>query len=125
MNLIDRYNLSYDNTKYALVLVDDYNELTFIYTLTTKSSSLVLNQIKNWFAYAETQFQLPIKSIKCDNGTEFKNSEIEKFFNNMVVVVNYTVPGHSEENGAAERKIQTLKNKANCLLDQIEGKNLK
>jgi bacterioferritin-associated ferredoxin len=52
------------------------------------------------------------------------NNSLQKSLQ-RIIIVNYTVPGHPEGNGVAERKIQTLKNKANCLLDQIEDKNLK
>ncbi|GJS78205.1 retrovirus-related pol polyprotein from transposon TNT 1-94 [Tanacetum coccineum] len=48
------------------------------------------------------------KQIRTDNETEFKNSELESFYDEKGISQNFSSPYTSEQNGVAERKNKTL-----------------
>jgi transposase InsO family protein len=56
--------ISIGGSKYCLVIVDDYSRFTWVFFLQEKS---------------QNEFRLRINKIRSDNGTEFKNSQIEGF----------------------------------------------
>jgi transposase InsO family protein len=64
-------------TKYCLVIVDDYSRFTWVFFLQEKSQTQ--ETLKRFLRRAQNEFGLRIKKIRSDNGTEFKNSQIEGF----------------------------------------------
>jgi transposase InsO family protein len=68
---------SIDGSKYCLVIVDDYSRFTWVFFLKEKSQTQ--DTLKGFLRQAQHEFGLRIKKIISDNGTEFKNSQIEGF----------------------------------------------
>jgi hypothetical protein len=69
--------ISIGGSKYCLVIVDDYSRFTWVLFLQEKSQTQ--ETLKRFLRQAQMEFGLRIKKIRSDNGTEFKNSQIEGF----------------------------------------------
>jgi transposase InsO family protein len=69
--------ISIGGSKYCLVIVDDYSRFTWVFFLQDKSQTQ--ETLKGFLRRAQNEFRLRIKKIRSDNGTEFKNSQIEGF----------------------------------------------
>jgi transposase InsO family protein len=67
--------ISIGGSKYCLVIVDDYSRFTWVFFLQEKSQTQ--ETLKGFLRRAQNEFGLRIKKIGSDNGTEFKNSQIE------------------------------------------------
>jgi tRNA(Met) C34 N-acetyltransferase TmcA len=57
--------------------VDDYSSFTWVFFLQEKSQSQ--ETLKRFLRRAQNEFRLRIKKFRSDNGTKFKNSQIEGF----------------------------------------------
>jgi transposase InsO family protein len=69
--------ISIGESKYCLVIVDDYSRFTWVFFLQEKSQTQ--ETLKGFLRRAQNEFGLRIKRIRSDNGTEFMNSQIEGF----------------------------------------------
>jgi transposase InsO family protein len=56
----------------------------------------------------QNEFGLRIKKIRSDNGTEFKNSQIEGFFEEEAIRHEFSSSYTPQQNGVMERKNMTL-----------------
>jgi hypothetical protein len=63
---------------------------------------------------------LRIKKIRSDNGTEFKNSQIEGFLEEEGIKHEFSSPYTPQQNGVVERKNRTLLDMARTILDQYK-----
>jgi transposase InsO family protein len=59
------------------VIVDDYSRFTWVLFLQKKTQTQ--ETLKKFLRRAQNEFELRIKKIRSDNGTVFKNSQIEGF----------------------------------------------
>lgn len=66
-----------------MTFIDDASRKTFVYFLKSKKS--VLDCLKDFKAFAETQTGKQIKRLRTDNGLEYVNSEMEKFLRESYV----------------------------------------
>jgi transposase InsO family protein len=69
---------------------------------------------------AQNEFRLRIKKIRTDNGTEFKNSQIEGFLEEEGIKHEYSYPYTPQQNGVVERKNRTLLDMARTMLDEYK-----
>jgi transposase InsO family protein len=69
---------------------------------------------------AENEFELRIKKIRSDNGTEFKNSQIEGFLEDEGIKHEFSSPYTPQQNGIVERKNRTLLDMARTMLDEYK-----
>nr|GFB85820.1 putative ribonuclease H-like domain-containing protein [Tanacetum cinerariifolium] len=67
----------------------------------------------------ENLLRLKVKIIRCDNGTEFKNSDLNQFCGLKGIKREFSVPRTSQQNGIAERKNRTLIEAARTLLADL------
>ena len=60
---------------YALVIVDDYSKYTWVLFLHSKDETpqMVIDHVK----LIELDSKCPVRAIRSDNGTEFKNSRMQ------------------------------------------------
>lgn len=107
----------WDHSKFTLVIVDDFSENTWIYTIKKKSESAEM--FINWYSYVETQYGFPFKQIRTDNAKEFVEGGIPNFLKRIGSVFERTVPGHPHQNGVDENRIRTVKTKAEYILDHV------
>lgn len=62
--------VSVDGHKYFITIVDDYSRFVWTYLLTSKGE--VRSILSQFFTQINTQFHKTIKTVRCDNGTEFQ-----------------------------------------------------
>jgi hypothetical protein len=65
------------DSKYYLIILDDFTH--YLWTFHLKLKSDTLTTLSNFFAYVSNQFGRKIKAIQCDNGREFDNSSTRIF----------------------------------------------
>jgi transposase InsO family protein len=69
---------------------------------------------------AQNEFGLRIKKIRSDNGTEFKNSQMEGFLEEEGIKHEFSSPYTPQQNGVLERKNRTLLDMARTMLDEYK-----
>jgi hypothetical protein len=89
--------ISIGGSKYCLVIVDDYSRFTWIFFLQDKSQTQ--ETLKGFLRRAQNEFGLRIKKIRSDNGTEFKNSQIEGFLEDEGIKHEFSSPYTPQQNG--------------------------
>nr|GEV91269.1 retrovirus-related Pol polyprotein from transposon TNT 1-94 [Tanacetum cinerariifolium] len=71
------------------------------------------------FGGLENQLSLKVKVIKSDNGTEFKNHDVNQFCGMKGIKRKFSVPRNPQQNGIAERKNKTLIEVAKTMLADL------
>jgi transposase InsO family protein len=66
------------------------------------------------------EFGLRIKKIRSDDGTEFKNSQIEGFLEDEGIKHEFSSPYTPQQNGVVERKNRTLLDMARTMFDEYK-----
>ncbi|GKD22800.1 putative ribonuclease H-like domain-containing protein [Tanacetum coccineum] len=61
---------------YCLVVTDDYNRFSWVFFLATKDETSEI--LKTFITGIENQINHKVKIIRCDNGTEFKNNDMNQ-----------------------------------------------
>jgi transposase InsO family protein len=110
--------ISIGGSKYCLVIMDDYSRFTWVFFLQEKSQTQ--ETLKGFLRRAQNEFGLRIKKIRNDNGTEFKNSQIEGFLDEEGIKHEFSSPYTPQQNGVVERKNRTLLDMARTMLDEYK-----
>jgi hypothetical protein len=110
--------ISISGSKYCLVIVDDCSRFTWVFFLQEKSQTQ--ETLKGFLRRAQNEFGLRIKKIRSDNGTEFKNSQIEGFLEEEGIKHEFSSPYTPQQNGVVERKNRTLLDMARTMLDEYK-----
>ena len=82
--------ISIGGNKYGLVIVDDYSRFTWVFFLQDKSE--VQGVLRKFIKRAQNEFEVRIKNIRSDNGTEFKNTSIEQFLDEEGMKHEFSAP---------------------------------
>ena len=106
--------ISIGGSKYCLVIMDDYSCFTWVFFL--QDISQTQETLKGFLRQAQNEFGLRIKKIRSDNGTEFKNSQIEGFLEEEGIKHEFSSPYTPQQNGVVERKNRTLLDMARTML---------
>jgi transposase InsO family protein len=69
---------------------------------------------------AENKFEQKLKKVRSDNGSEFKNTNIEEFCDEKGIKHELSTTYTLEKNGVAERKNRTLIEMARSMLDEYK-----
>jgi transposase InsO family protein len=69
--------LSIDGSKYGLVIVDDYSRFTWVFFLQDKSETQ--ETLRRFLTQAQNEFELKVKKIMSDNGSKFKNLQVQEY----------------------------------------------
>lgn len=105
---------SMGGAKYVLTFVDDYTKKVFVFFLKAKSETFdAFRRFKN---FIEKQMERKIKTLRSDNGTEYRSKEFAKFCREHGIHHQYTTPYTPQQNGTAERMNRTIVERAKCLL---------
>jgi hypothetical protein len=67
--------LSTGGSKYGLVIVDDVSRFTWVFFLQDKTKTQ--GTLKCFLRRAKMSFELKVKKIRSDNGSEFKNLHVD------------------------------------------------
>ena len=84
-----------------------------------QEKSQTLETLKGFLRRAQNEFGLRIKNIRSDNGTEFKNSQIEGFLEEGIRH-EFSSPYTPQQNGVVERNNRTLLDMASTMLDEYK-----
>src|SRR6266540_3696105 len=87
--------------KYGFVIVDDCSRFTWVFFLQDKSE--VQETFKKFARRAQNEFEVKIKRIRSDNGSEFKNTSIEEFLDEEGIKHEFSAPYTPQQNGVVER----------------------
>ncbi|GJW01133.1 putative ribonuclease H-like domain-containing protein [Tanacetum coccineum] len=72
--------------------------------------------LKDFIRQIENQLNQKVKTIRCDNGTEFKNKDVIEFCGSKGIKREYSNARTPQQNGVAERKNRTLIEAARTML---------
>nr|GEV96408.1 putative ribonuclease H-like domain-containing protein [Tanacetum cinerariifolium] len=105
---------SLNKKSYCLVITDYYSRFTWVFFLATKDETSPI--IMTFTTGLENQLSLKVKVIKSDNGTAFKNFDLNQFYGMKGIKRKFSVPRTPQQNGIAERKNRTLIEAARTML---------
>ncbi|GKB58550.1 putative ribonuclease H-like domain-containing protein [Tanacetum coccineum] len=105
---------SIDHKYYSLVVTDDFSRFTWVFFLGTKDETYGI--LKDFITFIENQLTKKVKAIRCDNGTEFKNSNLIELCGSKGIRRDYSNARTPQQNGVAERKNRTLIEAARTML---------
>ncbi|KAL0893973.1 hypothetical protein ABMA27_014049 [Loxostege sticticalis] len=105
---------SLGGARHFLTFIDDFSRKVCVFTL--KSKSECLNKFKEYKCLVENQLNVKIKTLRTDNGTEYKNKEFADFLRSSGIKHQTSTPYSPQQNGLAERMNRTLVEKARCML---------
>nr|GEV45549.1 putative ribonuclease H-like domain-containing protein [Tanacetum cinerariifolium] len=88
-----------------------------VFFLTTKDETTPI--LKTFITGLENQLSLKVKVIRSNNGTEFKNSDLNQFCGIKGIKREFSVPKTPQQNGIAESKNKTLIEAARTITPSI------
>ncbi|GKC64590.1 putative ribonuclease H-like domain-containing protein, partial [Tanacetum coccineum] len=91
---------------YCLVVTNDFRWFIWVFFQATKDKTSGI--LKSFITRIENLVDHKVKVIRCDNGTEFKNREMNKFCEMKGILRQYSVARTPQYNGVAERRNRTL-----------------
>nr|GEV95323.1 putative ribonuclease H-like domain-containing protein [Tanacetum cinerariifolium] len=97
---------SINKKTYCLVVTDDFSRFTWVFFLATKDETPKI--LKNFIVGIENQMDHKVKTIRCNNGTEFKNRIMNEFYKMKSIRREFSVARTPQQNGIARRKNMTL-----------------
>ncbi|GKA35131.1 retrovirus-related pol polyprotein from transposon TNT 1-94 [Tanacetum coccineum] len=97
---------SINGKKYILVIVDDYSRFTWVKFLRSKDETpeFVINFLKQ----IQVGLNKTVRYIRTDNGTEFVNQVMSKYYEGVGIFHQKSVPRTPQQNGVVERRNRTL-----------------
>ncbi|GJV28710.1 putative ribonuclease H-like domain-containing protein [Tanacetum coccineum] len=99
---------------YCLVVTNDYSRFSWIFFLATKDETSGI--LKTFITGIENQINHKVKIIRCDNGTEFKNNEMNQFCGMKGIKREFSVVRTPQQNRVVKRKNRTLIEAARTML---------
>ncbi|GKC78494.1 putative ribonuclease H-like domain-containing protein [Tanacetum coccineum] len=99
---------------YCLAVIDDYYRFTWVFFLATKDETSGI--LKSFITGIENLVDHKVKVIRCDNGTEFKNREMNQFCEIKGILRQYSVARTPQQNRVAKRRNRTLIEAARTML---------
>ncbi|GKD74363.1 putative ribonuclease H-like domain-containing protein, partial [Tanacetum coccineum] len=91
---------SINHKTYCLVVTDDFSIFSWVLFLATKDETSGI--LKTFITGIENQINHKVKIIKCDNGTEFKNNDINQFCGMKGIKRKFSVARTPQQNEVAE-----------------------
>jgi transposase InsO family protein len=110
--------VSIGGNKYGFVIVDYYSRYTWVFFM--KEKSKVHEIFKKFSTGSQNEFDVKIKRVRSDNGTEFKNTNIEEYLDGEGIGHELSIPYTPQQNGIVERKNRTLIEAARTMLDEYK-----
>nr|GEV99829.1 retrovirus-related Pol polyprotein from transposon TNT 1-94 [Tanacetum cinerariifolium] len=105
---------SINKKRYVLVVVDDYSWYTWVFFLHSKdeASEVIISFIKK----TQVNLQLQVQHVRTNNGMEFKNKTLVKFFDEVGISQQFFAARTPQQNGVVERRNRTLVEAARTML---------
>ncbi|GJV53903.1 putative ribonuclease H-like domain-containing protein [Tanacetum coccineum] len=105
---------SINHKTYCLVVTDDFSRFSWVFFLASKDETSGI--LKRFIIEIENQLNHKVKVIRCDNGTEFKNREMNELCGLKWIKREFSIARTPQQNGVAERKNRTLIEAARTML---------
>nr|GEX30557.1 integrase, catalytic region, zinc finger, CCHC-type, peptidase aspartic, catalytic [Tanacetum cinerariifolium] len=105
---------SVNEKKYILVIVDDYSRFTWVKCLRSKDEAP--DFIIKFFKMIQVRLKVPVRRIQTDNGTEFVNQTLRKYYEQVGISHETSVARSPQQNGVVERRNRMLIEAARTML---------
>jgi transposase InsO family protein len=76
--------------------------------------------LKKFLRKVQNEFNTKVKKIRSDNGSKFKNTQVEDFLDEEGIKHEFSAPYTPQQNRVAERKNHTLIKMARTMLDEYK-----
>ncbi|GJT64401.1 putative ribonuclease H-like domain-containing protein, partial [Tanacetum coccineum] len=106
--------ISLNHKWYCLVVTDDFSRFTWTFFLKSKDETSSI--LRNFITEIENLKDLKVKIIRCDNGGEFRNKEMDEFCTRKGIKREFSNARTPQQNGVAERRNRTLIEAARTML---------
>nr|GEU49484.1 hypothetical protein [Tanacetum cinerariifolium] len=93
------------------------DRFSWVYFLKSKDETTLI--LKDYIRQVENQFNHKVKTIRSDNGTEFKNQDLIEFCGSKRIKREYSNARTLQQNGVTERKNRTLIKAARTMLADL------
>nr|GEX23715.1 ribonuclease H-like domain-containing protein [Tanacetum cinerariifolium] len=107
---------SREGYRYFLTIVDDYSKAVWVYLVKTKDE--VFDVFVSFLNLFHNHFNIKIKTVRSDNGTEFVNKKMFDMFYELGMLHQTSCSHTPQQNRIAERKHRHLLNVARSLVFQ-------
>ena len=104
--------------RYVLTFMMLKGRYAMVYPLRKKSE--VTEAFKQYAHNIKLESEVDTKVLRSDNGGEYRNHEMIKFFRHKMIKQEFTVPYNPEQNGMAERYNRTLIEMTRCMLGEAK-----
>nr|GEW93897.1 hypothetical protein [Tanacetum cinerariifolium] len=105
---------SLNKKSYCLLVTNDYSRFSWVFFLATMDETSII--VKTFITGIENQINHKVKIIKSDNGTEFKNHDLNQFCGMKGIKREFSIARTPQHNGITERKNKTLIKAARTML---------
>ena len=92
---------SLGGAKYYVTFIDGASGFCYVYFMRHKDE--VLEKFKLYKNMVANKFGKPIKTVRSDNGGEYKNTNMATYIEEKGIVMENTAPYTPKQNGKAER----------------------
>lgn len=106
--------VSIGGSKYFLLFKDDHSSFRYVYFIRHKDDTF--EKFKEFEQLILNRFGRRIKTVRSDNGTEFKNDRMSRYMASRGITLETSAPYVHEQNGRAEREIRTIVKSARTIL---------
>ncbi|GJS74382.1 ribonuclease H-like domain-containing protein [Tanacetum coccineum] len=96
------------------IVTDDFSRFTWTFFLKSKDETFRI--LRNFITEIENLKDLKVKIIRCDNGGEFRNKEMDEFCSRKGIKREFSNARTPQQNGVAERRNMTLIEAARTML---------
>nr|GEZ01996.1 hypothetical protein [Tanacetum cinerariifolium] len=103
---------------YCLVVTDDFSRFTWTFFLRTKDETSSI--LRKFITEIENLKDLKVKIIRCDNGGEFRNKELNDFYSQKGIKREFSNARTPQQNGVAEKRIRSLIEAARTMLADVK-----
>ncbi|KAI0991999.1 hypothetical protein K3495_g16187, partial [Podosphaera aphanis] len=100
--------------RYYITFIDDFSRYAWISFLRNKNDAY--QAIRDFVTRIQTQHNLTIKTFFSDNGGEYIDARVQKYFTDNGIHHEKSPPYEHESNGTAERFNRTIVTKARAML---------
>jgi hypothetical protein len=102
--------------KYFMLLIDSATSYRHVFFLSSKSADTTLNAFREYHVESERQTGRKLKRVQMDMGREWHNALWDKYVKCHGIVLDFATPYAHQQNGKAERSMQTLLDIARAML---------
>ncbi|GJU71538.1 putative RNA-directed DNA polymerase [Tanacetum coccineum] len=107
---------SREGYRYFLTIIDDYSTAVWVYLVKTKDE--VFDVFVSFLNLIHNHFNIKVKTVRSDNGTEFINKKMFDMFSELGIFHQTSCSHTPQQNGIAERKHRHLINVTRSLMFQ-------